>query len=317
MWLSDVQSMSLVLKSTILFFGKKNYNANTNTNHFPFLFFFSFLCDRIWCWIHCCRYVSWCFWSDLGKSQLPPISFFFFPSAGSTETNCPTLGIFFFCLGIITFFDSALLAFGNVLFLIGIGLIIGLRRTFYFFARPNKIRGSICFLVGILLILIKYSFVGFAIECIGILSLFGDFFGVIVSFLRSVPVIGPLLSNPHIAPVSTALFCFAHVFFYYCEPLTDFVLLLRPLIASRVVKCSLFNPTHFVSHNPTARETSPFIATNINEQAFTTSFSGIEQAYFLFTVFYLSNFLGLSSPTKRFCILFSSQRQWDSQRASQ
>lgn len=81
-------------------------------------------------------------------------------------------------------------------------LIIGVQRTFFFFARPNKIRGSFCFLAGIVLILLKYSFVGFAIECVGILSLFGDFFGVIISFLRSLPVIGPILSSPYIAPVS-------------------------------------------------------------------------------------------------------------------
>lgn len=112
------------------------------------------------------------------------------------------LGVFFFGLGLITFFDSALLAFGNVLFLSGILLIIGVRRTFYFFARPAKIRGSCLFFFGIVLILIKYSFIGFAIEFLGILSLFGDFFGVIVTFLRSLPVIGPLLSNPYIAPVS-------------------------------------------------------------------------------------------------------------------
>ncbi|VVT51344.1 uncharacterized protein SAPINGB_P003065 [Magnusiomyces paraingens] len=110
-------------------------------------------------------------------------------------------GVGFTAAGIITFFDSALLAFGNLLFLIGIGLIIGLRRTFYFFARPNKIRGTICFVLGIVLILFKRSFVGFGIECIGILSLFGDFFGVIVAFLRSLPVIGPLLSHPYIAPI--------------------------------------------------------------------------------------------------------------------
>ncbi|CAN6668138.1 protein transport protein Got1p [Trichomonascus vanleenenianus] len=109
-------------------------------------------------------------------------------------------GVFFFGLGVVMFFDSALLAFGNVLFIAGLTLIIGVQKTFYFFARPQKIRGSLCFLLGIVLILLKHSFIGFGIECFGILGLFGDFFGVIVAFLRSLPVVGPLLSHPMVAP---------------------------------------------------------------------------------------------------------------------
>ncbi|KAG5360503.1 Protein transport protein [Yarrowia sp. B02] len=110
-------------------------------------------------------------------------------------------GVFFIFLGIMTFFDSALMAFGNILFLIGITLLIGPQKTLAFFARRQKIRGSIAFALGIFLILIKRPFIGFAIELVGILALFGDFFAVIVAFLRSMPVIGPLLSHPAVAPV--------------------------------------------------------------------------------------------------------------------
>lgn len=69
-----------------------------------------------------------------------------------------------------------------------------------FFTRPTKIRGTVCFALGIFLILLKHSFIGFAVECVGILQLFGDFFAVIVAFLRSMPFIGPVLSHPAIAP---------------------------------------------------------------------------------------------------------------------
>jgi hypothetical protein len=100
----------------------------------------------------------------------------------------------------MTFFDSGFLALGNVLFIIGLVLIIGPQRTITFFTRPNKIRGSLCFLIGILLILIKRSFIGFILESFGILGLFGDFFGTIVQFLRSIPFIGDVLSHPYIAP---------------------------------------------------------------------------------------------------------------------
>ncbi|ODQ58728.1 hypothetical protein WICANDRAFT_79274 [Wickerhamomyces anomalus NRRL Y-366-8] len=110
-------------------------------------------------------------------------------------------GLVFFLLGIATFFDSALLALGNLLFVIGVVLIIGPQRTVVFFTRPTKIRGSIAFTLGIFLILFKWPFTGFLIESFGILALFGDFFAVIVSFLRSVPIIGPILSHPVVAPV--------------------------------------------------------------------------------------------------------------------
>lgn len=106
----------------------------------------------------------------------------------------------FFILGIITFFDSGFLALGNILFVIGIILIIGPQRTITFFTRPTKIRGTICFGIGIILILMKHAFVGFLIESFGILGLFGDFFGTIIQFLRSIPYIGDALSHPLVAP---------------------------------------------------------------------------------------------------------------------
>ncbi|ABN64905.1 Golgi Transport [Scheffersomyces stipitis CBS 6054] len=109
-------------------------------------------------------------------------------------------GFIFFLLGIMTFFDSGFLALGNILFLIGLILIIGPQRTVTFFTRPTKIRGTLCFAFGILLILMKRSFFGFIIESFGILGLFGDFFGTIVQFLRSIPYIGDLLSHPLVAP---------------------------------------------------------------------------------------------------------------------
>ncbi|KAK6456943.1 vesicle transport protein [Scheffersomyces xylosifermentans] len=109
-------------------------------------------------------------------------------------------GLFFFLFGIMTFFDSGFLALGNILFIIGLVLIIGPQRTTTFFTRPTKIRGTICFVTGIVLILMKRSFFGFIIESFGILGLFGDFFGTIIQFLRSIPYIGDLLSNPLIAP---------------------------------------------------------------------------------------------------------------------
>ncbi|QEU58648.1 Got1 [Kluyveromyces lactis] len=110
-------------------------------------------------------------------------------------------GCLFFLFGIFTFFDRALLAVGNILFLLGVLLMIGPHKTLKFFTRPTKRRGTLFLVFGIFMILCKWTFLGFIIESLGIVGLFGDFFGVILQLLRSIPIIGPVLSHPTIAPI--------------------------------------------------------------------------------------------------------------------
>ena len=61
----------------------------------------------------------------------------------------------------------------QILFLAGLTLIIGPQKTFYFFARKQKLRGTLCFIGGILLVFFKWPFVGVIVETIGFLNLFG------------------------------------------------------------------------------------------------------------------------------------------------
>jgi hypothetical protein len=84
-----------------------------------------------------------------------------------------SFGVLFLFLGIILFFDAALLALGNVLFTSGITLLIGPQKTFYFFARKQKLRGTICFFVGMILVFAKWTIIGMIVEAIGFLNLFG------------------------------------------------------------------------------------------------------------------------------------------------
>ncbi|CAE6332745.1 unnamed protein product [Rhizoctonia solani] len=112
-----------------------------------------------------------------------------------------SFGVFFMFLGVMLFFDGGLLALGNILFVSGLTLIIGPTKTFYFFARKQKLRGTICFVAGILLVFFKWPFIGMLIETFGFLNLFGDFFPVIVSFLRQLPFIGTFLNLPYIKGV--------------------------------------------------------------------------------------------------------------------
>ncbi|OCB88442.1 Got1-domain-containing protein [Sanghuangporus baumii] len=116
-----------------------------------------------------------------------------------------SFGVLFMLLGVVLFFDGSLLALGNVLFLSGITLIIGARKTFYFFARKQKLRGTICFFGGVILVFLKWPFVGVVIETFGFLNLFGDFFPVILTFLRQLPFVGTLLSLPYIRDVADRL----------------------------------------------------------------------------------------------------------------
>ncbi|EST06802.1 Vesicle transport protein, Got1/SFT2-like protein [Kalmanozyma brasiliensis GHG001] len=112
-----------------------------------------------------------------------------------------SFGTFFIFAGILLFFDAALLALGNVLFTAGIALLIGPQKTFYFFARKQKIRGTICFFTGMILVFCKWAVIGMLVEGFGFLNLFGDFFPVILNFLRQLPIIGNVLSLPGVANV--------------------------------------------------------------------------------------------------------------------
>lgn len=92
------------------------------------------------------------------------------------------------------FFDRAMLAMGNILFLIGLPLILGPAKTLAFFARRQKIRGTAAFTIGILLILFRWPLIGFLVELYGIMILFGDFLATIAGFLGGVPVVGPYIA---------------------------------------------------------------------------------------------------------------------------
>ncbi|KAJ9049773.1 Golgi Transport, variant 2 [Entomophthora muscae] len=104
-------------------------------------------------------------------------------------------------LGVVLLLDTGLMSIGNILFILGVPMLIGPKRTLGFFSRPGKVRGSICFVVGVLLVLFKMPFFGMGLELFGFINLFGDFFPAVVSFLRSLPFVGQFLSIPMIARV--------------------------------------------------------------------------------------------------------------------
>jgi len=110
-------------------------------------------------------------------------------------------GLFFTFIGVLLLFDRGFLAIGNLLFLSGVTLVIGVRKTIRFFFQKRKLKGTICFLGGILLVVIGWAFVGMCIEVFGFMNLFGDFFPIVLAFLRRLPIIGSILSMPGVRNV--------------------------------------------------------------------------------------------------------------------
>uniref|UniRef100_A0A8C7KNR5 Golgi transport 1Bb n=1 Tax=Oncorhynchus kisutch TaxID=8019 RepID=A0A8C7KNR5_ONCKI len=111
-------------------------------------------------------------------------------------------GVFFLFFGMILFFDKALLAIGNILFVAGLSFVIGLERTFKFFFQRHKFKATSFFLGGVLVVLIGWPIIGVVLEIYGFFLLFRGFFPVAVGFIRRLPVLGSILNLPGISGVS-------------------------------------------------------------------------------------------------------------------
>jgi hypothetical protein len=84
---------------------------------------------------------------------------------------------------------------GNLLFLAGLMLMIGLRSTFLFFFQLQKWKGSALFFGGFALIMIGWPVFGVLLELGGGFFLFGGFIPTLIQFAKSIPIIGPIFSS--------------------------------------------------------------------------------------------------------------------------
>eukprot|EP00753_Platysulcus_tardus_P004893 PLAT1275.1.p2 GENE.PLAT1275.1~~PLAT1275.1.p2 ORF type:complete len:140 (-),score=52.15 PLAT1275.1:447-866(-) len=110
------------------------------------------------------------------------------------------LGVLFLGLGVVLFFDRALLMMGNVLFLAGFTFLSGLTSTLSFF-RSKPLRAHVPFWFGLLLVLWGWSFFGFCLQLFGIVSLFANFIPLVLVYLRALPYVGNVLKAPGVAPI--------------------------------------------------------------------------------------------------------------------
>ncbi|KAH9302049.1 hypothetical protein KI387_013632, partial [Taxus chinensis] len=105
-------------------------------------------------------------------------------------------GVLFSFLGVIFVFDKGLLAMGNILFLCGLALTIGLKSTVQFFTTPQHYKGTIAFVIGFFVLLVGWTFIGMLLEAYGFFVLFSGFWPTAKVFLYKVPVLGWLLQHP-------------------------------------------------------------------------------------------------------------------------
>jgi predicted small integral membrane protein len=98
----------------------------------------------------------------------------------------------------------------QVLFLAGVTLTIGPKRTLKFFIKPRNHKGSACFLGGLTLVFVGWPFIGMCVEGYGFLVLFSAFFPTVLIFLKRLPVIGTFLSFPGVKHFVTAIAGSAH-----------------------------------------------------------------------------------------------------------
>ena len=106
------------------------------------------------------------------------------------------LGCVFLFLGVLFLFDSALLALGDLLFLTGLTLTIGVSRTVRFFSRKDRIRGIAAFFGGIFLVMCRWPVFGMMLQLYGFVYLFGQFFPIAAASMKDMPVIGVVFQQP-------------------------------------------------------------------------------------------------------------------------
>jgi len=105
-------------------------------------------------------------------------------------------------MGVSLFFERNLLRLGNLCLIVGLPLYFGPGRVMRLLVAREKLRASVCFCLGVLLVLRGNSFLGMLLEVFGFFNLFANFFPVVLALLRGLPVVGDLLKRPERGPGS-------------------------------------------------------------------------------------------------------------------
>lgn len=104
-------------------------------------------------------------------------------------------GAAFTVFGITLFFNKTLMRLGNLLFVVGVPLMIGPGRTVGYFLQPKKARATGCLGCGIFLVLVGHPVIGILLEIFGLLNLFGNMFPLVMMMAKNLPVVGGLFGG--------------------------------------------------------------------------------------------------------------------------
>ncbi|XP_071723170.1 vesicle transport protein GOT1 [Rutidosis leptorrhynchoides] len=99
-------------------------------------------------------------------------------------------GIFFTFLAILLFFDRGLLALGNVLWLTGVTVLLGVRSMWNLFTNRGNYKGTLLFLLGLFFLFVRWPVIGIIMETFGCFLLFGGFWPTVRVFLCQIPGVG-------------------------------------------------------------------------------------------------------------------------------
>ncbi|RRT68217.1 hypothetical protein BHE74_00014576 [Ensete ventricosum] len=87
---------------------------------------------------------------------------------------------------------------GNILFLSGLMLTIGLKSTLQFFSKPKNYKGTISFGAGFFLVLVGWPVIGMILESYGFIVLFSGFWSILAVFLQKIPILGWIFQQPFV-----------------------------------------------------------------------------------------------------------------------
>ncbi|XP_028087172.1 vesicle transport protein GOT1-like isoform X2 [Camellia sinensis] len=87
---------------------------------------------------------------------------------------------------------------GNILFLSGVTLTIGVKSTLQFFMKRQNFKGSVSFGVGFFFVLIGWPMIGMIVETYGFIVLFSGFWPTLAVFLQRLPLVGWVFQQPFV-----------------------------------------------------------------------------------------------------------------------
>jgi hypothetical protein len=103
-------------------------------------------------------------------------------------------GVLFFIIGIFTFLNRKLLVTSSILLILGLSLALGPLSLVRLLIQKDRVKGTVAFLGGVVLIFGRLSLPGVACEAVGAYWLFGGFLPIILSILSRVPLVGGLFA---------------------------------------------------------------------------------------------------------------------------